>query len=209
MNSLKFLSALQKRRLTFVETADVALLLKISKHSAGKYLEALREQKLIEKVSRGKWALVGSDFDPLQIAEFLTAPFESYISLNSALFHHGMIEQVPTRIYAMTVGRTRLTKTPFGQFSFHKCNPCFFVGYVYHKPFLNIATPEKALIDFFYYSSTKSREFTKLPEIELPKDFSWRKAQAFCAQIPSPRSASLAKSRLAELRLRMGSHRTL
>ncbi len=40
-----------------------------------------------------------------------------------------------------TVDRSKTVKTPLGEFSFHHCDPKFFMGFEYFKPFLKIATP--------------------------------------------------------------------
>jgi predicted transcriptional regulator of viral defense system len=200
MKSLDFLNQLHNLKIPFIQTNEIASILGITVSSAGKYLENLREKRFIEKIGHGKWVIRDSNFDPLQAAEFITAPKESYISLPTALFYHGMIEQIPGQIYAVTVDRTRTVSTPIGVFSFHHCNPDFFTGYTYIKPFLKIATPEKALVDYFYFAPTKSRQFTRLPELEIPKKFSWNKVFAFCDQIPSLRTRSLVLSKVREIK---------
>jgi predicted transcriptional regulator of viral defense system len=200
MRALEFLNQLNDLKIPLVQTREIASVLNISVSSAGKYLENLREQNFVEKITHGKWALKNGNFDPLQAAEFITAPKESYISLHTALFYHGMIEQIPGQIYAVTVDRSRTVHTPVGVFSFHHCNPDFFTGYAYIKPFLKVATPEKALVDYFYFAPTKSRQFTRLPELEIPKRFSWKKAFSFCEKIPSPRTRSLVSTRIKQLK---------
>jgi predicted transcriptional regulator of viral defense system len=200
LTALEVLSLLNKLETPLFETRDVAQILRLSTDSAAKYLESLRKKDFIQKVSRGKWIVRGTKFDPLQIAEFLTAPRESYISLHSALFYHGMIEQVPTRIYAVTIDRTRVVQTAAGIYSFHHCNPEFFIGYQFIKPYLKLATPEKALIDYFYFGPSKSRQFSKLPELEIPKKFSWKKALEFCHRIPSARTRTFVATKIDETR---------
>ncbi|OFZ16799.1 MAG: hypothetical protein A2Z20_02050 [Bdellovibrionales bacterium RBG_16_40_8] len=204
MNAVEFLGRLTQLKTPFIHTKEIAAILKISIHSAGKYLEALRQRNLVEKIERGKWVLKNSPHDPMQAAEFITAPKESYISLQTALFYHGMIEQIPTQIYSVTIDRTRKVKTPVGVFSFHHCHPHFFTGYRYIKPLLKIATPEKALVDFFYYAPTRSRQFTRLPELELPTKFSWKTVFSYCEDITSPRTKSLVLNRLKEIKARHG-----
>lgn len=202
MTAIEVLSRLSDLGISLLETKDVADLLKISRHSAGKFLETLRKEKLVSKISRGKWYVKGGTLDRLQIAEFLTAPRESYISLQSALFYHGMIEQIPSRVYAVTVDRSKVVETDFGIYSFHHCHPEFFAGFQYIKPYLKLATPEKALVDYFYFSPSRSRQFTRLPELEIPRKFSWAKATKFCEQIPSKRTRTLVRSKLEELKLK-------
>lgn len=200
MNAIKFLSKIKASKLCLFHTREIAAMFDVSIHSAGKYLEALRAQNFVEKISRSRWAVIGPDFDLMQVAEFISAPNESYISLHTALFHYGMIAQVPSRIYSVTVDRSKVVKTPLGTFSFHHCDPKFFFGYEYIKPFLKIATPEKALVDYFYFAPTKSRQFTKLPELEFPNKFSWKKVDEYCDAVPSARNRSLVKSKIAGLR---------
>jgi hypothetical protein len=189
-------------------TKDVADILGISLHSAGKYLETLRSGELVTKIARGKWLLGNQPIDPLQVAEFMTAPKESYISLHSALFLHGMIEQIPARFYAVTIDRSKVIETPLGVYSFHHCNPEFFLGFRFLKPHLKVATPEKALVDYYYFSPAKSRQFKKLPELELPRKFSWKAAYAYCLKIPSKRTRSLVHARLDELKRSMATQLT-
>jgi predicted transcriptional regulator of viral defense system len=199
MTTVEVLSFLKNFQSPLVETRDVAEVLHISKDSAAKYLERLRSGQFVEKIGRGKWVIKDSKFDPLQVAEFLTSPNESYISLHTALFYHGMIEQIPAQIYAVTIDRTKVIKTPVGIFSFHHCNPEFFMGFEYIKPYLKLATPEKALVDYFYFGPSRSRQFTKLPELELPKGFSRKKVEKFCQMIPSLRTRTFVETKIDEI----------
>ena len=107
-----------------------------------------------------------------------------------------MIEQIPSRTYAVTVDRSKVVETPVGTFSFHHCNPEFFLGYEFIKPYLKLATPEKALVDYFYFGPSKTRQFSKLPELEIPKKFSWKKVRGFCEVIPSIRTRSVVKTKI-------------
>ncbi len=200
MNSIEFLNHLNNFKVPFVQTKEIAAVLGITIHSAGKYLENLRKQKFVEKIERGKWAIKNTHFDPLQAAEFIISPNESYISLQTALFYHGMIEQIPAQIYSVTVNRTKTVETPAGVYSFHHCQPDFFTGYRYIKAFFKIATPEKALVDYFYFAPTKSRQFTRLPELELPANFSWKKVFGYCDLITSKRTKSLVKRNMLNIK---------
>lgn len=182
-----------------LNTRDVASVLNLSSDSVAKYLENLRQKNFVDKISRGKWVIKDSHLDPLQVAEFVISPKESYISLHSALFYHGMITQVPSRIYSVTIDRSRVLRCNLGVFSYHHCHPDFFVGFKYIKPYLKLATPEKSLVDYFYFSPSKTRQFNRLPEIDLPKNFSWKKAYSYCEIIPSRRTKSLVYKKLREM----------
>jgi hypothetical protein len=47
--------------------------------------------------------------------QLISAPDPAYISLQSALFHHGLIEQIPSILYAVTPGRPRRLRTPIAR----------------------------------------------------------------------------------------------
>ena len=51
------------------------------------------------------------------------------MSLQSALYLHGMISQVPTVTYAVSLARTRRFVTTLGTVSVHHVQPPFFFGF--------------------------------------------------------------------------------
>jgi len=166
---------------SFFETKDVAALLRVENSNANKIVSRLARGGLILPIARGKWAL-RTRLNNLAIAEHLTSPYPAYISLQSALYHHGMISQIPAVTYAVSIARTRRYKTPVGTFSIHHVVPDFFCGFN-DSGTAKIATPEKALVDVFYLGPTRTRFFVKLPELEYPQGFSWKKAFAMAAKI--------------------------
>ncbi len=111
-----------------------------------------------------------------------------------------MIGQIPTRVYSVTLGRSRTIRCSVGTYSFHHCQQEFFVGYHYVKTYLKLASPEKALVDYFYFSPTKHRQFSHLPEMDLPQRFSWPKAIKFCDKMLSPGRKTLVLSKIHQLR---------
>jgi len=130
--------------------------------------------------------------DPLTLACRLTAPLPSYVSLQSALYHHGMISQVPAITYAVSLARTRRYTTPLGVVSVHHVSPGFFFGFAETgRQGALIASPEKALVDFLYLAPARSMLFRALPEVELPRGFSVRRARAMTERIESPRRRTM------------------
>ena len=97
---------------------------------------------------------------PFLIANYLRAG--SYVSLQSALAHYGMIpEHVPV-VTSVTTARPERLNTPMGVFSFrHMKHSCFF-GYmqveISQKQYAFIATPEKALLDLMYLTPQGERD---------------------------------------------------
>jgi predicted transcriptional regulator of viral defense system len=143
------------------------------------------------RLRHGVWA-VPSKLDPLALASHLTAPFPSYVSLQSALYFHGIISQIPNVIYAVSVGRTRVFRTPLGTVSIHHLQPEFFFGFeVMETAGVAMATPEKALLDYLYLRPARSNLFRSLPELDLRSTFNIKLARRMIRRIPSVRRRTL------------------
>lgn len=180
-----------------LRTQDISACLNVPLPQASKIAERLAEAGRFVRLMRGKWATTNK-IDPLILPEYLTTPFPSYVSLQTALFYHGMISQIPHTIYAISLGRTRLYKTQFGNISIHHIQPDFFFGYDMIEQ-INIATPEKALIDILYLTPARSKLFKSLPEVEFPASFNYKKAITMIDKIPSARIRTIVKQRLEKL----------
>jgi predicted transcriptional regulator of viral defense system len=182
-----------------VQTRDAAGILQIETVHASKILERLGQAGLVVFLKKGLWAFP-KRMEPLLLPRYCAAPFACYVSLQSALYQHDMILQVPSVIYAVSLARTKLYKTALGTVSLHHIDPSFFFGYIV-DPITGIAlaTPEKALLDFLYLSGTKSQVFCKLPELELPKKFSYKKACEMIERIPSLGRKAFVRQRFEEL----------
>lgn len=180
-----------------LQTNDVSAFFNISCAHASKILERLVKAGKFVRLMRGKWATT-TNLDPLILPEYLTAPFPSYISLQTALFYHGMISQIPHTIYAVSLARTKLYSTYFGNISIHHLQPNFFFGFEIVNQ-IKLATPEKALIDILYLTPAKSELFKTLPEIEIPNSFNHKKAFEIVNKIPSLRIKTLVQKRLEML----------
>src|SRR5437870_5990095 len=162
---------LKQLNLPVIQTNDAAAYLDISVNHANKLLSRISKTHQLIHLKQCLWAF--PDIDTLILPGFLTSPFPSYISLQTALYFHNMISQIPNIIYAVSVARAKIYKTPMATVSIHHIHPAFFIGYEEKgvNGLLRIAYPEKALLDIFYLSQTKTRLFKTLPEVELPKNF--------------------------------------
>jgi predicted transcriptional regulator of viral defense system len=181
----------------FFETRDLAALLDVKRSNATQIATRLARTGLLVKLARGKWALKGRA-NRLAIAEHLTSPFPAYISLQSALYHHGMISQIPSVTYAVSIGRPRRYETSLGAFSIHHVEPHFFFGYETDQTgSAKIAVPEKAVVDVFYFRPTRTRLFVDLPEVEFPKTFDWTLAGRMAREIRSRSRRALVERALA------------
>ena len=173
------------------ETGDAAVRLSLSNAHASATLARLAAARHLVRLRRGLWALPGR-VDPLTLPARLTAPLPSYVSLQSALYFHGMISQVPAVTYAVSLARARRFSTPLGVISVHHVAPSFFYGYEdTGQTGVLMASPEKALVDFLYLGPARSQLFRALPELELPRGFKVSLARAIIARIPSRRRRAM------------------
>jgi predicted transcriptional regulator of viral defense system len=78
----------------------------------------------------------------------------SYVSLQSALAHHGLIPEAVPVVTAVTTGRPETVRTAFGSFLFRHVQPRLFWGYQQIELDRNqsafVARPEKALLDLIH-----------------------------------------------------------
>ena len=114
-----------------------------------------QDKGYIRKIVRGYYIFADLSVDEevlFHIANRIYAP--SYISLETALSHHGLI---PEAVYAMTSVTTKRTyrhKTFLANFYYRTVAPAFFFGYdIIRKGNIiyKMAHAEKALVDFFYF----------------------------------------------------------
>lgn len=205
MNAREALGRLRRLGVPAVTTADAAAVLGISTEAASHALRRLGQAGLMRPVRRALWALSAAP-DPLTLADYVTAPYASYVSLQTALYQHGMVSQIPAMIYLVSLARSARIETGVGTFSVHHIRPELFDGFDFDVDTgLKLASPEKALVDFLYLSPTRSRLFAALPELELPKGFRRRVAKDWVAQIPSSRTRTIVAREL-ERALSRASH---
>lgn len=180
-------------------TNDIATTLNITTSHASNILNRLVVAGFLAHLSRGLWGIINI-IDPLKLPEYLSAPLPSYISLQSALYFHGLISQVPEVIYAVSLARTKVITTTLGCISLHHLQPAFFFGFTIEgKEAIKIATPEKALIDFLYLTPAKNDLFQALPELELPSDFNTHLLWEIVEKIPAIRRRNMVKTLLNDI----------
>lgn len=193
IDALATLSAMQA---PVFDTGDAAARLGVDTAHASTVLARLAATRHVVRLRRGVWAF-RDRVDPLALPEYLTSPCPSYVSLQSALYLHGLIEQVPAVTYAVSLARTRRFTTPLGTVSIHHVDPGFFFGFENAGAAGGrLATPEKALVDFLYLAPARSRLFRALPELTLPARFSLRRARAIVARIGSSRRRTMVSRAL-------------
>jgi len=134
---------------------------------------------------RNRW-YVFNDSESRENMEWLAANLiyaPSYISLHTALSWYNLIPEMIVTNTSVTTRKTNKFSTPLGNFDYHRIKPELFgFGYVLENmdSYLRgsetgrkimVATPQKALLDFFYinsfYDSVKDMEDLRLNETEL------------------------------------------
>lgn len=197
MNAREAYATLRRLAVPVIRTSDAATALDLALPAAAQTLAGLAKSKLVTPIRQGVFWIDG-DVDPNRLPEYLTAPLPSYLSLHTALHRRGMIEQIPEVLYAATLARTKRVDTRVGAFSFHHVAPEVFGGFEELSNGVKLATAEKALFDFAYLSSGKSRLFVALPELELPRRFRRPELERWLAKIPSERSRTITRRKLDE-----------
>lgn len=182
-----------------IETSEVAALLKVSLPAASMLLAGLATTGLMTRLRTGLWAIDRARTNRYALAETVTAPMPSYVSLQTALYLHGMIEQVPSVVYVVSLARTRVIRTSIATYSVHHLAPELFDGFKALDDGTKLATPEKALFDVVYLSGGRSRLFARLPELELPKSFKEARLQRWVAKIDATRRRSMVAARIQYL----------
>jgi len=124
-------------------------------------LSAWVKKDRLERITRGQYLMPGNTgCDLFVLANMLYGP--SYISLESALNAYGMIPDIPLSTVSVTMPTTKVFRTRrHGVFYYHHIRPELFHSFrivrINSPPFehyeYRIATPEKALFDYFYFRS--------------------------------------------------------
>jgi predicted transcriptional regulator of viral defense system len=199
MNLVEALTAIKSIDRVAVSTHDVAVYLKIELTHASKILQRLTSAGQIIKLKRGLWA-INDHVEPMLLLEKLTDPYPAYISLQTALYYHGMISQIPSVIYGVSLARTKRISTPLATYSIHHITPDLFFGFENTGPkVVKMATMEKALFDLLYFSRVKSRLFSNLNEIEIPEKFSTKVMMAYVDKITETKMRSVVMIQVEKL----------
>lgn len=199
MNQIEAMRRLTALGAPAFSTRDVAALLHVTPANANMILRRLQRHGFVTHLARGRWG-TATRIAPFALPELLSAPDPAYVSLQSALFHHGMIEQIPSVIYAITLGRTRRVAGPIGTVSFHRMPPALFTGFELDPgDGAKIATPEKALFDILYLAPARSRLFARLPELEVPRSFRWPDVRKYVRFVKSASRRKFLAQRIEAL----------
>lgn len=139
----------------------------------------------IKRLGGGKYLFSKSNVLPEYIANHVREP--SYISLESALYYYNLTIDIPFHIISVTSKGTKKSTIEDKVFFYRHVKPEVFTGYIMKQIGANteigkrfyIATPEKALVDLFYLSPNKYKNFSDFKEArfheeDMKKQIDWR-----------------------------------
>ena len=205
MNSLDAYARLRAIGRPILSTAEASVAWKQEESAATHSLRRLASAGLIQRVRTGLWAVADIE-DPLDAAYFLTRPYPSYGSTWTALFRHGLIEQIPRSIYVVSLDRAQTIETSLGQFVVEHIHPDLYGG-TDRSGWHDLATPEKALFDTVYLLSARQGGQVTLPEVFLPDEFDEKNVDYWIERIPSRRLQTI--TRIATNRILEGADRVM
>ncbi len=136
-------------------------------------LSEWQKKGYIKKVTKGYY--IFSDLEINESALFIVANkiFDpSYISLEMALSHHGLIPESVYGVTSVTSRKSYKLISPVGQFSYRQIKPELMFGYQlvnYKNHNFKIAEIEKAILDYFHINSKLKIE-GEFEELRINRD---------------------------------------
>jgi hypothetical protein len=163
--------AMKKGAFTLAEAAVVAAAdrpaaIKLQLHRWAKAGDLVR-------IRREVYAFPGRSSSLPEMIHLLYPP--AYVSLESALNHHGILPDVPFETTLVTPRATRSFQTPWGRFHFHKIQQKLFFGYDSATLW---ARPEKAILDYLYFHRSAfhaTRDYWREARFQNLRGVDWRK----------------------------------
>lgn len=164
ISTIKAVSRLKELHLKVISPTLLSKVLNVeNRHTIYKILERLEKYKLVEKLIKGKYILSDLQMSDFEKANIILSP--SYISLESALSHYGILSQFTYSITSVTTQKSKKYKIKTKEYDYTKIKKAIFSDFIKKDNFL-IATPEKALIDLIYLTSKKLRSIN-LSDLDL------------------------------------------
>jgi predicted transcriptional regulator of viral defense system len=110
-------------------------------------IQRLLKKRLLLKLSKELYANPLAAPSLEEVASVLYPP--SYVSLESALFMHGILEQAPHLLTCVSTNKTKTFRTDLGEIAYFHLKRELFFGYEITDR-VPLAWPEKAALDFVY-----------------------------------------------------------
>lgn len=168
----------RERGMKIYSLRDLSVISGVSKASMGMTLLRAQKQGLVFR-SANTW-VNRLDPPPLQeLALALRSP--SYVSLESALYLHGILSQSPRgALTLVTTKRPGEVETPWGLIRYFHLKSILFFGYDENR----MAYAEKAWLDLVYLRGRSGRE-NILTETFYPRDLKLSRLREFSKNFPA------------------------
>jgi len=132
-------------------------------------LRQLSSAGVVPEVCRGVWWNPFGPPPPNPFALHAVIALDSYVSLLSGMWWHGVISQRPYVVTCVRwVGKSFACENEFGRYEFVRIPSRLVFGY-YDVPdhFFRIAEPEKALLDYLFVARFIKKVKPRLVELDL------------------------------------------
>ncbi len=168
MQKLNLFEVQQKLKNKIFSNQDLIANFGANKRAVEAFLSYNYREGKIQRIRRGIYSFTGENIDPFSIANTIYNP--SYISLETALSFYGLIPEVVYSVTSITTKATREFVFNDINYSYQSIKMAAFTGYVpldKNNTKVLIATPEKALADYYYFQSLGKK--TKNDRIDTSK----------------------------------------
>lgn len=163
MKALDLLEKLKTIEKPFFPTSDLEKITGLKKESLKVGLSRLSRKGVIIRLSKGIFTLP-ENLDKLpEIANQLYEP--SYLSFESVLSRHGILNQVPYAITFATIRKTKKIEILDTEAEYHQLKHNLYTGF-FKEDNLFVAYPEKALLDQLYLIS-RGKASLSIEELNL------------------------------------------
>jgi predicted transcriptional regulator of viral defense system len=163
MTGIEVLKKLEGLKKDYYSVKDLERILNMPVDSLRGQLTRWCKKGVMIRIAKGIYAPYGTEIDVLKIANQMYYP--SYLSFESVLSKYGILSQVPYTLTFATPKRTRKMILNETEVEFTKLSDKYFFGYTFENG-INIARPEKALVDCLYLVS-KGKRVLNIDELYL------------------------------------------
>ena len=163
MTAIEALKKLEKLKKDYYSVKDLERVLNMSVDSLRGQLTRWCKKGVLIRIAKGIYAPYGTKIEVLKIANQIYYP--SYLSFESVLSKYGILSQVPYTLTFATPKKTKKMILDNVEVEFTKLSDKYYFGYVFEEG-INIASPEKALVDCLYLVS-KGKRSLNIDELYL------------------------------------------
>lgn len=198
MNRIKVEEKLKSMRMSLFTAREFRDIFNVPEKTALTFISRNCKSGLFLKLRNSYYVLKDSNPSVYFVANKLYMP--SYISLEKALSHYGIIPETVYPITSVTAKPTREFVTPRGIFSYQRLKQDVFTGYnpvPIENSVVLFAQPEKALVDYLYFVDLKK---VALNERLYLKDVNKQRAIQFARLFRRPGLMELVEYIYAEQR---------